>query len=143
VLINIGTNRLGFKPELGISSFVGKWDFEAAFGAWLYTKNAEFLYTGTRTQDPLGSVQLHVIRLLPRRMWVAADGTFYIGGRTHVGEKVNADFQSSARLGATLGIALGHHQAIKIAYFDGAISRIGADISSLSISYQVLGQLRR
>ncbi|HKD09627.1 MAG TPA: transporter [Bryobacteraceae bacterium] len=143
VLINIGTNRWGVKPELGISRFVGKWDFEAAFGAWLYSKNADFLSNMVRTQDPLGSVQLHVVRLLPRRMWAAVDGTFYIGGRTHVGDKVNADFESSTRLGATLGIAVGHRQAIKIAYFGGAIDRAGADISSLSISYQVLGTLWR
>jgi len=143
VLINIGANRWGFKPELGISHFVGKWEFETAFGAWLYTKNADFLSNMARTQDALGSVQLHVVRLLPRRMWAAGDGTFYIGGRTHVGDNVNADFQSSARLGGTLAIAVGRHQAIKIAYFKGAISRIGADISSLSISYQVLGPLWR
>jgi hypothetical protein len=141
VLINIGTNRWGLKPELGISRFVGKWDFEAAFGAWLYTKNSDFLSNMVRTQDPLGSVQIHVVRLLPRRMWAAADGTFYIGGRTHIGDEVNADFESSVRLGATLGIALGRHQAIKIAYFGGAVDRAGADISSLSISYQVLGPL--
>ena len=140
VLINIGTHRWGFKPELGISHFVGKWEFETALGAWLYTENANF-YRGTfRKQDPLGSIQVHVVRILPRRMWLAFDGTFYTGGRTYVGNTIKADYQGNTRFGATLGIALKRRQALRIAYFDGTTTRIGTDISSLSIAYQVIWQ---
>jgi hypothetical protein len=140
VLINIGTNRWAFKPEVGISYFVRKWEFEAALGAWLYTKNSSF-YGGTfRTQDPLGSLQAHVVRLLPRRMWLAFDGTFYTGGRTYVGDTIKADYQGNTRFGATLGVALKRRQALRFAYFHGATTRIGTDISSLSIAYQVIWQ---
>jgi hypothetical protein len=140
VLINIGTNRWAFKPELGISHFVGKWEFETALGAWLYTENSKF-YGGTfRKQDPLGSIQVHVVRLLPRRMWLALDGTFYTGGRTYVGDTIKADYQGNTRFGATLGIALRRRQALRFAYFHGATTRIGTDISSLSIAYQVIWQ---
>jgi Putative MetA-pathway of phenol degradation len=140
VLINIGTNRWAFKPEVGISHFVGKWEFEGAFGAWLYTKNSDF-YGGTyRTQEPLGSIQAHVVRLLPRRMWFAFDGTFYTGGRTEVANRFNADYQANTRFGATLGIPLRRRQALRFAYFKGATTRIGTDISSVSVAYQVLWQ---
>src|SRR5271169_153234 len=81
-LINVGTNRWALKPELGISHFVGK-DFEGAFGVWFYVKNADFYGNSVRTQDPLGSIQAHVVRLLPHRTWAALDGTFYLGGRTY------------------------------------------------------------
>lgn len=140
VLINIGTNRWAFKPEIGISHFVGKWEVETALGAWLYTDNSKF-YGGTfRKQDPLGSIQLHIVRILPRRMWLAFDGTFYTGGRTYVGDTIQATYQANTRFGGTLGIALKRRQALRIAYFHGATTRIGTDISSLSIAYQVLWQ---
>ncbi|HEY7212904.1 MAG TPA: transporter [Bryobacteraceae bacterium] len=143
VLINIGTNRWGFKPELGISRFIGKWDFEAAFGVWLYTRNSNF-YGGTlRTQDPLGSIQIHVVRVLPHRCWLAFDGTFYSGGRTQIGNIAKADYQGNTRFGATFGIAVGPRQAIRFAYFDGATTRIGTDISSISVAYQIAWQNRR
>jgi hypothetical protein len=143
VLVNIGTNRWAFKPELGLSHFRGKWEFEAAFGAWLYTKNSNF-YGGTfRTQDPLGSIQAHVVRLLPHRMWAAFDGTFYTGGRTHVGNTIKADYQGNTRFGATLAIAIGPRQVLKFAYFDGTTTRIGSDISSISVAYQVIWQRGR
>jgi hypothetical protein len=143
VLINIGTNRWAFKPELGISHFRGKWEFEGAFGAWLYTKNSNF-YRGTfLTQEPLGSIQAHVVRLLPHRNWLAFDGTFYTGGRTEVGNTIQATYQANTRFGATLGIALRRRQALRFAYFRGATTRIGTDISSVSVAYQVIWQRGR
>jgi hypothetical protein len=143
LLINIGQNRWAFKPELGISHFVGRWDFEAAVGAWLYTTNARYYGGNVRKQDPLGSVQIHVVRLLPRRMWAAFDGTFYAGGRSYVGDTIKADYQSNSRLGATLGIALGQRHALKFAYFGGATTRVGTDIHSLSVAYQIFWQTGR
>jgi hypothetical protein len=138
VLINIGANRWAFKPELGISRFQGKWEFEVALGAWLYTRNSNF-YGGTfRTQDPLGSIQGHVVRLLPHRMWLALDGTFYTGGRSYAGNTIHADYAGNTRFGATLGIALTRRQALRFGYFDGAATRVGTDISSFSVAYQVI-----
>jgi hypothetical protein len=140
VLINIGTNRWAFKPELGVSHFIGKWEFEGAVGAWLYTKNSDFYGATVRKQDPLGSIQAHVVRLMPHRMWLAFDGTFYTGGRTYVGDTIKADYQGNTRFGATLGIALKRRQALRFAYFHGATTRVGTDISSISVAYQVIWQ---
>jgi hypothetical protein len=138
VLINLGANRWAFKPEIGVSRFVGLWEFEAAFGVWLYSRNSAF-YGGTyRSQDPLGSVQAHIVRMLPHRMWAAFDGTFFSGGRTYTGMGVQANYQGDTRIGATLGIALNRRQAIRFAYFDGVTARIGTDIRSVSVAYQVI-----
>ena len=143
LLINIGQNRWAFKPELGISHFVGRWDFEVAFGAWLYTNNTSFYGGQVRKQDPLGSIQLHVVRLLPRRMWVAFDGTFYTGGRSYVGNTIKADYQANTRFGGTWGMAIGSRQALRFAYFGGATTRVGQDINSFSVAYQVFWQTGR
>jgi hypothetical protein len=143
LLINIGTNRWGIKPELGISRFIGKWDLEAAFGAWIYTTNQSY-YGGTyRKQDPLGSVQAHVVRFLPRRMWAAFDATYYTGGRSYIGNAIKADYQGNTRFGGTFGMAFGRSQAIRVAFFGGAVTRVGSDINSLSVAYQYFWQAGR
>lgn len=142
VLINIGTNRWAVKPELGIARFIGQWEFETALGVWFYTRNSEFYGSTFRTQDPLGSVQVHVVRRLPRRMWLAFDGTIYMGGRTNVGNAIQANYESNTRFGATLGIPIARRQALRFAYFDGATTRVGTDISSISVTYQVFWQRR-
>jgi len=138
VLINIGTNRWAFKPEIGVSRALGKWTLEGAAGVWLYTSNSQYVGNSVRTEDPLGSVQAHVVRFLPHRLWLAGDVTFYTGGRSQLNGRDLPDYLGGVRLGATLGITVNPRQAIKITYFDGAVSRIGADIRSIGVSYNIV-----
>jgi len=137
-LVNIGTNRWGVKPEIGVSRAVGKWTLEGAAGAWLYTGNDQFNGTSLRTQEPIGSLQGHVVRVLPHRTWLAGDLTFYTGGRSQVNGRDNSDYLGNSRLGASFGIVLNRRQSLKISYFKGAVTRLGGDISSIGVSYNVI-----
>jgi hypothetical protein len=51
-LINIGSNRWAFKPEIGVSRAFGKWSVEGAGGVWLYTENHHFNGSAVRTALP-------------------------------------------------------------------------------------------
>ena len=55
-LVNIGTNRWSFKPEVGMSKALGPWTLEAAAGVTFFTDNDQFFGNGVRQQDPLYSV---------------------------------------------------------------------------------------
>ena len=54
-LVNIGTNRWSFKPEVGVSKAVGPWTLEFSAAVTLYTDNTDFLGGNTRSQDPVYS----------------------------------------------------------------------------------------
>jgi hypothetical protein len=138
LLINIGTNRWGFKPEVGVSRALGNWVIEGAAGAWLYTTNKSFYGGSIRTQSPLGSLQGHLLRLLPHRTWVAFDTTFFWGGRSTVNGAEMSDYQGNSRVGATFGVVITRRQSLKISYFNGVTSRIGTDIGSLGIAYNFI-----
>ena len=71
--MNIGTNRWSIKPELGLSKALGPLTLELAAGVSLYTDNRDFLDGKTRAQDPIYSVQGHVIYSLPYGIWAALD----------------------------------------------------------------------
>jgi hypothetical protein len=135
LLINIGSGRWGFKPEVGLSRAIGKWVLEGAAGVWLFAANKNFYGGQTRTQIPLGSMQAHIVRILPHRIWVAFDGTFFTGGRSTVNGVEKADYQGNSRLGATLGMAITRRHAIRISYFNGVTARIGTDVGSLGFAY--------
>jgi hypothetical protein len=137
-LINVGSNRWAVKPEIGVSRALGKWTLEGAGGAWLFAPNDQFNGASVRTQVPLGSLQAHVVRVLPHRTWLALDWTLYTGGRTTVNGKENFDYLGNQRFGASFGIALNRRQSIKISYFKGAVTRIGGDINSIGLSYNVI-----
>ena len=84
-LINIGTNRWSFKPELGLSRTVGKWVVEMMAGVWLFTDNTSFLGSRTREQEAIIATQFHLTYKFRQNMWLAADANFYRGGRTTIG----------------------------------------------------------
>ncbi len=58
-LVNIGTNRWAFKPEIGLSQPLGNWFADAAAGVWLYTENTDFFGGNVRSQEPLWTFQVH------------------------------------------------------------------------------------
>jgi hypothetical protein len=138
LLLNIGANRWGFKPELGVSKALGKWVVEGAAGVWLYTENTNFYGGKTRTQDPLGSIQGHLVRHLSKRTWAAFDATFFTGGRSTINHQDKSDYMGNTRLGATFGLMIGRRQTLRISYFDGTITRVGSDIGSIGIAYSVI-----
>ncbi len=84
-LINLGTNRWAFKPEVGFTHNSGRrWLFEVYGGVWLFTDNNEFFGGSVRAQQPIGSVQFHVRYTFKPGLWLSANSNFYSGGRTTV-----------------------------------------------------------
>jgi hypothetical protein len=134
-LINLGTNRWSFKPEVGLSHAFGQWVVETMAGVWFFTDNTDFVGGRTREQDAIGAVQFHLTYRFTRSMWLAGDANFFTGGQTTIGGKQNVDFQRNSRIGATFSSALDRHQAIRVALSRGAYTTIGADFVSIAASY--------
>jgi hypothetical protein len=137
-LINLGTSRWAFKPELAISQPVGKrWLIDVYAGLWLFTENDSY-YPGNsvRTQDPLGSFQGHISYNIQPLMWAALDMTFYTGGNSSIDGVPNHDRQSNSRIGATMVLPVGKRNSLKLAFSTGAIIRSGADFSTVSVGWQ-------
>lgn len=137
-MINIGTSRLAFKPELAVSQPVGKrWLIDFYAGLWLFTDNDAY-YPGTsvRSQEPLGSFQGHISYNIQPLMWVALDMTYYTGGETTVDDVQMDDRQSNSRIGGTLVLPVRKLHSIKFAYSTGAIIRSGADFTTFSVGWQ-------
>jgi hypothetical protein len=137
-LINLGTNRWSFKPELALSQPAGdRWLFDVYAGVWFFTANNSF-YPGNsvRTQDPLTAFQAHVSYNVTPRLWAAINYTYYIGGTSTVNDIVNNDRQENSRIGGTLVLPVGKRNSVKIAYSTGAIIRFGANFSTVSVAWQ-------
>jgi Putative MetA-pathway of phenol degradation len=138
-LVNIGTNRWSFKPEIGFSHPVARWTFDLYAGAYFFTNNDDFFNGHQRTQDPLVALQGHVIYTFwPGGTWFALDGTWYSGGQTTLDGVLNADRLSNTRFGATLAVPIGHRQTIKAAWAKGASVRFGQDFTTIGVTYQYL-----
>jgi hypothetical protein len=135
-LVNLGTNRWSFKPELGVSKAWKPWTLEFAAGATFYTDNDDFLGGRTREQDPIYSVQGHVIYNFPSGAWVGLNGTYYTGGRTTVDGVTGDNLQRNSRLGATFALPVDRRNSIKFYASDGVSTRFGDDYTVIGVAWQ-------
>lgn len=143
LLVNIGTNRWSFKPQIGFSREVGKWTFDLYLGGTFFTENSGFSGRHVRKQAPLEAGQVHVSYSFRRGMWVAADGIYYTGGRTTVDGVLHADLQQNVRVGLTFALPVEKSQSLKVQYVRGAIVRVGGDFTTIAVTYQYRFTTRR
>jgi hypothetical protein len=139
-LINLGTNRWGFKPEIGFSCPVKKFDLDLYLAARFFTRNSEFFPgNAIRTQDPIPSMQAHVSYTLRPRMWLAADGTWYGGGAARVVGSLSSSSSSSknsSRAGLTLALPLTARQSLKLEYSRNTFGQTGTRFNTLGVGWQ-------
>ena len=101
-LINIGSNRFTFRPQLGVVHRRGKWAFELTSELWFFTDNNEF-YDGTRLeQEPSLSVDAHVVYSVRPGIWLSAGAACLFGEATRVGGVRN--FDGKKNYGWVLGV---------------------------------------
>ena len=136
-LVNIGTNRWSVKPELGVSKALGPLILELAAGVTFYTDNDDFFGGQTREQDPLFSVQAHLIYGFSSGIWLALDGTWYTGGQSTVDGVERDDRLNNTRVGLTLAFPVNRYNSIKLYGSTGASSRIGGNFDAVGIAWQV------
>jgi len=135
-LVNLGTNRWSFKPELGVSKGLGRWTLEGAAAVTLYTDNEDFYQEKTRSQDPLYSLQGHVIYGFRSGVWGAVDGTYFAGGRTTLDDTLNNDLQQNWRVGATLAFPVNVRNSIKLYGSSGVSARTGNSYDLVGMAWQ-------
>ena len=135
-LVNIGTNRWSFKPEIGISKTAGPWTLEASAAATFFTVNTDFFGGNRREQDPLYSVQGHVIHGFAGGSWISVDATFFAGGRTTFNGVLKADLQQNWRAGATYAMPVDRRNSIKLYVSSGLSDRTGNSFDLVGIAWQ-------
>jgi hypothetical protein len=135
-LVNIGTNRWSFTPEIGVSKTIGRWLAEFDTAVTFYTDNDEFDVDKTRQQEPVYSAQAHIIYTFPSQVWASVGATYYTGGRTTVDGVINNDLQQNWRTGFTVALPVNRNNSIKFYGSSGVSTRTGTDYETLGILWQ-------
>jgi hypothetical protein len=135
-LVNLGTHRWFFKPEIGVSKALGPWTFEGQAAVTLFTTNNDFFNGNKRAQDPLYSLQGHAIYNFPSGIWASVDATYFAGGRTTLNGTLNSDLQQNWRVGATLALPVDVYNSIKLYASKGASARTGDSYDLLGVAWQ-------
>jgi hypothetical protein len=137
-LINNGSNRWAFRPQVGLSQRWSRWILDAYAGVWFFTANRHF-FPGdvVQTQMPVAETEMHLSYDVKPRLWFSVDGNFWYGGANSSNgvEKPNT-IEKSSRVGATASIPLNKQQALKFSYSLGAYVRNNGGYQYVSAGWQ-------
>ena len=135
-LLNLGSNRWVFRPQLGVSQTLSRWVLEAMLAGSFYTDNADFLDGNTLAQSPIVGLQGHASYAFRRGFWLAADAGYGKGGRSSINGQESETELTSWQLGVTLAIPISGHDSIKLAFMSGVRAGRGADYDMITAAYQ-------
>lgn len=143
-LINLGSNRWGFRPEVGLSRRRGHWILDTYGGVWFFTTNPKFFSQNqynpgitAQSKSPVGEFEGHLSYDVRPRLWASLDGNFWIGGATSLnGVPSPQTSDRNSRVGGTVSIPISRHQSIKFSYSDGTYIRYGGNYQHVSFGWQ-------
>jgi hypothetical protein len=134
-LINLGTNRFTFRPELGVVHSRGNWSFEATGTALLYTDNDEFFNGNRLEQDPLFTLEGHAIYTFRPGLWAATSVGYQNGGQSTVNGAENNDRKKYVNWALSFGYPFTRDWGIKAAYLGSRTAEpVGLDSDTFLVS---------
>lgn len=138
-LLNLGTNRFTFRPQLGAVHRRGKWAMETTMSSWIFTDNDDFFDGKYLEQKPLFTVQQHVDYTFRPGLWTGAGVAFAQGAKSIVdGIRKDNETQNLAWL-FSLGVPINPKWGVKFAYLGNrTLASVGADLDSFATAISVV-----
>ena len=121
---------------MGISQAIGPWTLESQAAATFFTDNRDFFGGNTRSQDPVYSLQGHVIYGSRNGVWGSLDVTCFTGGRTTLNGVEGDDPQQNLRVGGTLAFPVDINNSVKLYASKGVSARTDNNYDLIGIAWQ-------
>ena len=135
-LINLGSNRWAFRPQVGVSHKYQSWYFEAFGNVWLYTTNRSFWNGNKLEQNAIATVKAHIIKSFNNGIWLAVGCGYAGGGRSYVNDVQRDATISTIRTGAIAVLPINKKHSIKFSAIVAKRIKEGADFDAFGIAYQ-------
>jgi len=137
-LINLGSNRWAFRPQLGVSHKINSWYIEYAINTWLYTTNNAFWSGNKLKQNPIGTIKVNVIKSFNKGIWASLGAGYAYGGRSFVNDVRRDASISVLRLGVVVVVPVHPQHSLKFTALTARRFAEGADFESIALAYQFI-----
>jgi hypothetical protein len=115
-LINLGTNRYSFTPQLGVIHTRGKWSMELSSSVSFFTDNDEFFNGSEHEENPYLVGQGHLIYTFMPGLWLGASAGYGYGGESTINQVPADDIKGNLGFGLSAGVSVNRNFGFKIAY---------------------------
>ena len=137
-ILNLGSDRWSFKPELAWSHPFGrdqKWEFDAYANVLLYTDNTAYRGKEILRQDPLPGIEGHLSYSLTGNIWASFDTRYSFRGTTTVGEVPQDNAQQNLVLGTEMNISLNPRNTLIFEFAKAVVHNNGPAVVGFSVRY--------
>jgi len=130
-LINLGSNRFTIRPQLGVIHNRGAWGFELTGSTWIFTDNDDFFGGKKIEQDPLFTIQGHVVYNFRPGLWLSSGLAYGIGQESTVDGENKDDRKEGLLWAISAGYPITRSFGIKVGYLGRrALADTGIDSDS-------------
>lgn len=137
-ILNLGSDRWSFKPEVGLSHPFGseqKWQIEGYANAYFYTDNTSYHGREILRQKPLPGIEGHLSYSFNDRLWASLDSRYSFRGKTFVNGVDQANGQQNFLLGSEMNLSLNSRNALVFVFAKALVHQNGPAVTGFSVKY--------
>lgn len=137
-LLNLGSDRWSFKPEIAVSQPFGpkqKWEFDAYANVYFYTDNVSYRGLEVLRQGPLPGLEGHISYSFTNNLWASLDTRYSFRGDTFVNSVNQDNSQQNFTLGSEVNISLGPQNSIVFEFARALVHQNGPAYTGFAIKY--------
>jgi hypothetical protein len=137
-LLNLGSHRWSFKPEIGVAHPFGDeqtWEIDGYANVTFFTDNTTYHGVEILRQQALPGFEVHLSHDFTPRLWVSVDARYAFRGDTFVDGSDQHSSQQSLTLGSEVSWALTSSQSLALVLASAVVHKNAPDASGVAIRY--------
>jgi len=137
-LLNLGSHRWSFKPELAVSSPFGpeqRWEVDAYINAYFFTDNTEYRGVEILRQEPLPGLEGHLSYSFTPSVWASLDLRYSYRGDTVVDGLNQNDAQENLTAGAEASWSPNAQNSLDLVFAKALVHRNAPAYAGIALKY--------
>jgi hypothetical protein len=137
-LLNLGSDRWSFKPELAISRPFGpdqRWVFDAYANTYLYTANSSYRGVQVLRQRALVGLEGHISYTFSNTIWASLDTRYSFRGDTSVSGVNQDNPQRNIILGSEVVVSPNSRNSLTFVFAKAAVHQNGPSLAGFTVKY--------
>jgi hypothetical protein len=137
-VINLGSDRWSFKPEIGISRPFGskqKWIVDAYASAYFFTDNTSYHGVEILRQQPLPGLEGHISYSFTPNLWVSLDTRYSFRGDTLINGTDQNNAQQNFILGSEVNVSINPRNALVFEFAKAMVHQNGPAYTGFIVEY--------
>jgi hypothetical protein len=139
-LLNLGSDRWSFKPEIALSHPFGqeqKWQLDAYANAYFFTDNTSYHGIEVLRQEPLSGIEGYLSYSFTDRLWASLDTRYSFRGSTLVNGENQNNSQQNFILGTEVNVSLSHRSSLLFEFDKALVHQNGPALTGFAVKYNL------